>query len=193
MNSDPKKRGATEPSLTPQKRHGQWLSVRELCVFSMLGALMFCSKLLMEWAPNIHFLDMFIITFTVVYRKKALVPIYIFVLLTLLFNGFSPWLLPYLYVWLLPWALTMLVPRRLPRWATAVCYLVIGGLHGILFGILYAPAQALLFGLDVKGMITWIAAGSLFDITHAVGNIAACTLVTPLAALMQRLERRAAR
>lgn len=167
--------------------------MRELCVFSMLGALMFCSKLLMEWAPNLHLLDLFIISFTVVYRKKALVPLYVFVLLTLLFNGFSPWLLPYLYVWLLPWVLTMLLPRRLPQWAAAICYLVIGGLHGILFGILYAPAQALLFGLNFKGMLAWIAAGSLFDITHAVGNIAACTLVVPLVTLLKKLEKSTAR
>ena len=175
-----------------KRRAARWLSVRELCVFAMLGALMFCSKLLLEWAPNIHLLDLFIITFTVVYRKKALIPIYIFVLLTLLFNGFSVWLLAYLYVWLFPWALTMLLPRRLPRAAAAVCYVVIGGLHGMLFGILYAPAQAALFGLDFKGMLAWIAAGSLFDVAHAVGNMAACTLAVPLISLLDRLEKKTA-
>ena len=49
-----------------------------MTVFSMLGALLFCSKLLMEWAPNIHFVAMFIITFTLVYRTKALIPLYVF-------------------------------------------------------------------------------------------------------------------
>ena len=159
----------------------------------MLGALMFCSKILMEWAPNVHFIDLFIITFTVVYRRKALIPLYIFVFLTGLFNGFTPWLLPYCYVWLFPWALTMLLPRRLPRGVLAVCYMLIGGLHGILFGILYAPAQALLFHLDWQGMIAWIAYGALFDVTHAVGNFVACSLVLPLTALLQRLEKTARR
>ena len=159
----------------------------------MFGALMFCSKLLLEWAPNIHLIDLFIIALTVVYRKRALVPLYLFVFLTLLVNGFSPWLLAYLYVWLFPWALTMLLPRRLPRAALGVCYVLIGGLHGILFGILYAPAQAVLFGLNFKELLVWIAAGSLFDITHAVGNMAACTLVLPLVALLSRLEKRSVR
>ena len=62
------------------------LTVREIVVFSMLGALTFCSKLLMEWAPNVHFIDLFLITFTVVYRKKALFLLGVFVFLTIAFN-----------------------------------------------------------------------------------------------------------
>ena len=176
--------------LRKSRRAKRWLTVREICVFAMLGALMFCSKLLLEWAPNIHLLDLFIIAFTVVYRVKALIPLYIFVLLTGIFNGFNIWLLPYWYVWLFPWALTLLVPRRLPKAAAAALYILIGGLHGFLFGTLYAPAQALAFGLDFKGMVAWIAAGIPFDIIHGISNLAVCTLVLPLSALMQRLEKR---
>lgn len=31
---------------------------RQLTIFALLGAVMFCSKVLMEWAPNIHLLGM---------------------------------------------------------------------------------------------------------------------------------------
>lgn len=48
------------------------LTAREIAVFGMLGAVMFASKLLMEFAPNIHLLGTFIVAFTVVYRRKAL-------------------------------------------------------------------------------------------------------------------------
>ena len=169
-------------------RPKRWLTVREICVFAMLGALMFCGKLFMEWAPNVHAVDLLLITYTVVYRQKALIPTYIFVFLTLIFNGFTLWLLPYLYIWLFPFALTMLVPRRLPRVIAAPCYMVIGALHGILFGVLYAPAQALLFHLDWRGMIAWIGYGIPFDVIHAIGNFASCTLVVPLSMLLRRLE-----
>ena len=57
------------------------LTVRETAIFGMLGALMYASKMIMEFAPNIHLLGVFTIAFTVVYRKKALYPIYIFILL----------------------------------------------------------------------------------------------------------------
>ena len=64
------------------------LSTREIAVFSMLGAVMYASKMIMEIAPNIHLLGVFTIAFTVVYRKKALYPIYIYVLLNGIFCGF---------------------------------------------------------------------------------------------------------
>ena len=79
------------------------LSTRELTIFSMLGALMYASKILMEVAPNIHLLSMLTIVFTVVYRKKALYPIYTFVLLNGVFSGFSTWWIPYLYIWTVLW------------------------------------------------------------------------------------------
>ena len=55
------------------------LSIYELVLLPMLGGIMFVSKLLMEFLPNIHLLGMFIMVFTIVYRWKALVPIYIYV------------------------------------------------------------------------------------------------------------------
>ncbi len=156
----------------------------------MLGAVMYCSKLLLEWAPNIHLLAMFIITFTVVYRAKALIPIYIFVLLTLLLGGFSPWLASYLYVWTVLWGITMLLPRRMKPAIAAPVYMVLGALHGLLFGVLTAPTQALFFGLDLAGTLAWIAAGFYFDVLHGIGNFAACTLVLPMVKLIGKIEKR---
>lgn len=157
-----------------------------MTVFSMLGTLMYCSKLLLDWAPNIHLLAMLVITLTVVYRKKALIPIYVFVFLTGLLNGFAPWWLPYLYIWTVLWAVAMLLPRRMKP----AVYMVLGALHGLLYGVLYAPTQALVFGLDLEGMLAWIAAGFYFDLMHSIGNFAACTLVLPLATLLLKIEKR---
>ncbi len=171
-------------------RKRRFLSVREMTVFSMLGALMFCSKLLLEWAPNIHLLAAFIITFTLVYRAKALVPLYVFVLLVGVFGGFNVWWVPYLYIWLPLFFITLLLPRRMPSGLAAVIYVLLGALHGLAYGILYAPAQALFFKMDLKMTLAWIASGVPFDILHAVGNAAACTLVLPLCRLLRRLERK---
>ncbi len=155
----------------------------------MLGALMYCSKLLLEWAPNIHLLALLIIAFTRVYRSKALIPIYIFVLLNFLFNGFSPWVMPYFYVWTLLWGAVMLLPKRMKGGIAIPLYLVLGALHGLLFGVFCAPCQAIFFGLDLKGTLAWITAGFYFDILHAIGNFAACSLCMPLIKLLSKLER----
>ena len=95
------------------------ITVREMAVFGMLGALMYASKMLMEIAPNIHLLGVFTIAFTIVYRKKALYPIYIFILILGIFNGFATWWVPYLYVWTVLWGVTMLLPRKIPKKSSA--------------------------------------------------------------------------
>ena len=66
------------------------LTIRELTVFSMLGAVTYASKVLMEALPNIHLVGVFIIAFTLVYRRKALYPIYVYVFLTGLLMDLIP-------------------------------------------------------------------------------------------------------
>ena len=64
--------------------------VYEIVLFSMLGSLMFCSDIVMEALPNIHLVGMLTMVYTVVFRVKALIPIYVYVMLTgLLSAGFS--------------------------------------------------------------------------------------------------------
>ena len=90
------------------------LKTREVAIFGMLGALMYASKVFMELLPNVHLLGVFTISFTLVYRKKALYPIYTYVLLNGLFTGFATWWIPYLYLWTILWGVTMLLPRKIP-------------------------------------------------------------------------------
>ena len=170
------------------QKHKQ-LSVYEITVFSMLGAIMYSSKIILEWAPNVHLLGMFTMAFTLVYRKKALIPIYVFVLLLGVLNGFNSWWFSYLYIWTLLWGITMLLPKKMPQALAAVVYAVICSLHGFLFGILYAPAQALMFGLDFKQMITWISGGAIFDIVHGISNFFAGFLIIPMTKLLKRIDK----
>ncbi|HIT79580.1 MAG TPA: hypothetical protein IAC40_04810 [Candidatus Faecivivens stercorigallinarum] len=164
-----------------------------MAVFAMLGALMYCSKILMEWAPNIHLLGMLTMTYTIVYRKKALYPIYTYILLNGLFAGFSAWWIPYLYIWTVLWGVTMLLPQNMPKKVAVPVYMLVCGLHGLAFGTLYAPAQALMFGLSLKGTIAWIVAGLPWDAVHALGNLAAGTLIVPLSFLLNKIEKASGR
>ncbi len=167
------------------------LTVRETAIFGMLGTLMYCSKLIMEALPNIHLVGVLTVAFTVVYRRKALYPIYIFVLLTGLFGGFNAWWVPYLYIWTILWGVTMLLPKRMPKSVAVAVYVAVCSLHGFLYGILYAPAQALFFGLDFKGMLTWIAAGSLFDTVHGVSNFFCGFLIVPIIEILKTADKAA--
>lgn len=171
---------------------GSKLATRDLTIFAMLGAIMFASRFLTELLPpNMHLLGLFIAATTLTFRSRALIPLYVFILLDGVFRGMSFWWLPYLYVWLPLWGAFMLAGRvNLPRKIRAPLYMVICALHGLAFGAMIAPAHALFFGLGLQGMLAWIVAGFPFDILHAVGNFAAATLVLPLAGLFSRLYSR---
>ncbi|MBP3318753.1 MAG: hypothetical protein IJ357_03795 [Oscillospiraceae bacterium] len=166
------------------------LSIRELCIFSMLGAVLFASKIILEWAPNIHLLGMFIMVYTLTYRVKALIPIYIYVMVNGIYAGFGTWWVPYLYVWTVLWAMTMVLPKKMPRWLCMVVYPIVCALHGFGFGVIYAPGQALLFGFNFKQTLAWIASGFYFDMIHGVSNFAVGFLILPLTRLLKQLNAR---
>ena len=161
------------------------LSVYELALFGLLGGLMYVSKLFMEALPNIHLLGMFIVAETVVFRKKALYPIYVYVLLDGLFGGFGLWWVPYLYIWTVLWGVVMLLPRNMSKKTRVIVYALVSGLHGLTFGILYAPFQMLAFSMNLKTVIAWVAAGFPFDLIHGISNFLCGFLICPLIHLLQ--------
>lgn len=125
--------------------------------------------------------------FTIVYGKKALYPIYTFVLITGIFNGFATWWIPYIYIWAVLWAMVMVLPKKIPKKVQPVVYMLVCGLHGLLYGTLYAPAQALLFGLNFKGMIAWIVAGLPWDLIHGVSNFFCGILIVPIISVLKKV------
>lgn len=164
-------------------------NVKEIAIFGMLGALMYASKAIMELLPNIHLIGVFVIASTVVYRKKALYPIYIFIFLTGLLGGFATWWIPYLYIWAVLWGVVMLLPKDIsPKYATII-YSSVCALHGFLYGTLYAPAQAILFNLDFKGMVTWIITGLPFDAIHGASNFICGLLIVPIITVLKTAEK----
>ena len=150
---------------------------------------MFISKIVMEALPNIHLLGMLTVTYTLVFRKKALIPIYVYVLLNGLFSGFNAWWVPYLYIWTILWGATMLLPKNMPKAVACVVYPIICALHGLCFGILYAPVQALMVGFTFEETLAWIAAGFTFDVIHTVGNFAVGLLIYPVSEALKRLTK----
>lgn len=178
------------------------LDLRHTILFAMLGAIMLAGKLAFEGIRNVHMVGMLIVTYTLVYRKYALFPIYVFVLLAGLYYGFQQWWLSYLYIWAVLWGMTMLLPQHTPkalqgrittRTVRALqigMYCAVCGLHGLLFGTLYAPLWAWIAHLSPKATLAWIAAGIPSDIVHCLGNLAMGTLIYPLAKLFGMLEQR---
>ena len=165
------------------------LSIKEIAIFGMLGGLMFASKLAMEILPNIHLIGVFIVAVTVVYRAKALYPIYIFVVLIGLFYGFNVWWIPYLYIWTVLWGAVMLLPKTMPPKIEGIVYMVVCSFHGFLYGILYAPTQALIFGYDFEQTLAWISMGFSFDIIHGISNFACGIMILPIVKAIRMAQK----
>ena len=137
-------------------------------------------------------LGTFIVALTVVYRGKALYPLYIYIFLDGLFSGFATWWIPYLYVWAPLWAAVMLLPQNLPpRWKPFV-YAGVSAAHGFLFGLLYAPGQLLLFGWNFQQILAWWVVGFFSaDLIHGISNLLCGTLIVPLVTVIRRAEKTA--
>ncbi|MBQ8523223.1 MAG: hypothetical protein IJ457_01215 [Clostridia bacterium] len=159
-----------------------------LSLFAMYGALMYVSKYIMEGLPNIHPLTMLIVTFTVVYRIKALIPIYVYVFINGLYSGFDIWWMPYLYLWAVQCLITMLIPKKIPDRIAVIVYPVLCAILGLSFGVMYAPAQAIMFKYSFEQTVAWISSGLVFDLLHMGGNFAMGLLVLPLSKLIKKLH-----
>ena len=166
------------------------LKLKDIVVLSLIAALMTVSDFAMEALPNVHLVGVFIVISTAVYRKYAILPIYVYVLIQGVVGGFNLWWIPYLYIWTVLWGAVMLVPNKIPDRFKYMIYVGLGALHGFLFGVLYAPAQALIFGLDLKGMLAWIAAGFTFDMIHGVSNLVlGAALIYPAIKILKQSEK----
>ena len=155
--------------------------------YPMYAVLIYMLQKAMAGLPNIELTSMLVMLSALLLRWRALIPIYIYVFLMGLTDGFPTWWIPYLYLWLVAWGMAMLLPKKMPDAVAAVVYPVTCGLFGLMYGTLYAPSQALLFGLNLKGMFSWIVAGLGFDALHAAGNTVAGLLILPLYATLKNV------
>ena len=159
------------------------LTLRQVALFGMLGALTFGAKVAMSGLPNIEPVSLFVMLFAVVFGWKCLYPIYLYVLMEIMLYGISFWNINYLYVWAVL-ALAAMALRRLknPFW-----WALLSGVFGLAFGLLCAPVYMAVGG-SVSYGIRWWLSGIPFDLSHAAGNfVIALALFVPLRKLLTRL------
>ncbi len=176
-------------SHTPRSRRKAVLTIREIVIFAMLGALMMVFDLVMNIVPNVHLGGVLIVIFTIVYRWKALYPIYVFVFLIGMVEGIGMWA-TYCYVWAILWGMVMLLPRNMPKWLAPIAYSFVCGLHGFAFGFLLIPYQMAFFGFTFDQALVWCSFGFFTaDIPHGIGNLVGSTLIVPMVALIRKLDK----
>ena len=158
-------------------------SAKELCVLSLMAALIFASKVALAALPNINLNSLLIILTVVFFGWKSLYTVYVYVMLEGLVFGFSIWWFGYLYVW----AILVVVAMLLRKNDSAVIWAVIAGLYGLIFGpLMYLEYFAINGGWEMF-FAMWVS-GIPYDLAHCGGNfVFTLVLYRPLHKVMERL------
>ena len=161
------------------------LTVRELALFGILGALTFAAKYVMSFLPNIEPVSLMVMLFAAVFGAKCLYPIYLYVTMEILFYGISLWNINYLYIW----AILALGAYLLRKMEHPLGWAMLSGAFGLLFGALCGIVDIFIGGFGYAAA-KWVS-GIPFDIAHCAGNfVIALLLFRPLRALMEKYALR---
>ena len=139
---------------------------KELTRLALLSALLYGAKIAMAPLPNIEPVSLLVIVYVSVLGLKALIPVYIYVLLEISTWGLGYWSLCYLYVW----AVLALAAWRLKDMDSSLGWAVLSGAFGLCFGGLCALSYWAAGGWNFA--LSWWVSGIPFDILHCMGNFA---------------------
>ena len=161
------------------------LTLREMILFGILGALTFAMKVAMAGLPNIEPVSLTIMVYAAVFGLKALYPTYVYVVMEILYFGLGTWNICYLYIW----AILAVAAVMLRKMQGSLGWAMLSGAYGLLFGALCGIVDIFIGGLGYA--VTKWASGIPFDIAHCAGNFfIALVLFKPLRQLLEKLYTR---
>ena len=141
------------------------MPVRKITRIALLSAILYVSKVALEFLPNVELVSLLTVLYTLVFGKEAFLIVTVFNLFELIQWGFGTWWVSYLYVWPLLVLITLLLKKIIKE--EFLIWSVVSGLFGLIFGSLFAivylpvdPAYALAY---------WIS-GLPWDVWHGVCN-----------------------
>ena len=156
-----------------------------MALFGVLGALTFALQVAMAPLPNIEPVSLLVMIFAVVFGWKSLYPVYVFVVMEILFYGISTWNIYYLYVWTVL-ALAAILMRKTE---SPLAWALLGGVFGLFFGALCGIVDIFIGGFAYAGA-KWVS-GIPFDLLHCGGNFGiALVMFKPLRNMMEKLYAR---
>ena len=161
------------------------LTLREVVLFGVLGALTFALQVVMGPLPNIEPVSLLVLLYAAVFGWKCLYPVYVFVVMEILFYGLGLWNVNYLYIWAVP-ALAGVALRKMEG---SLGWALVSGVFGLAFGALCGIVD-LFIGGWAYALTKW-ASGIPFDLLHCAGNFGiALILFQPLRSVLERLHSR---
>ena len=158
------------------------LSLGEIVLFGMLGALTFALQVVMAPLPNIEPVSLLTMLFAVIFGWKSLYCVYTFVAMEILFHGIGLWNINYLYIW----TVLAVAAMALRKMDSVFGWALLSGVFGLCFGALCGIVDVFIGGFGYAAA-KWVS-GIPFDLLHCGGNFAiAIILWKPLKNLLIRL------
>lgn len=159
-------------------------TAREIAILGLLSALLYGAKVVMAPLPNIEPVSLLVIVYTAVLGRKALIPVYIYVMLEIITWGFGYWSACYLYVW----AVLAFAAWLLRKMESPLGWAAVSGAFGLCFGALCSIAYWVAGGWAFA--LSWWLSGIPFDLLHGAGNfVMALVLFKPCKTVLSRLYR----
>ena len=161
------------------------LTIREITLFAVLGAMTFALQVAMAPLPNIEPVSLLVMIYAAVFGWKCLYPVYIFVVMEILFYGISTWNVYYLYVWAVLAFAAILMRKQTQPFAWAL----LSAVYGLFFGALCGIVDIFIGGFGYAAA-KWVS-GIPFDLLHCGGNfVIALIMFKPLRTAMDKLYLR---
>lgn len=151
----------------------------------MMSAIIFVAQVALRFIPNVELVSLLIILYTLVFKKKTLYIIYVFVILEGLLYGFGLWWFSYLYVWTILFIIVMIFRKS----SNVFLWTIISGIYGLSFGAFFTIPYFFMGGFP-SAFAYWVN-GIPFDIIHCISNIiVTLILFKPLYSLINLINNR---
>lgn len=161
------------------------MSVKTMTRVALLSAVLYVSKLALDFLPNVEVVTLLIILYTLMLGKETIAIVMVFNLFQGLQWGFGLWWVSYMYTWPTLWLIVLLLRRLIKE--EFLLWSVIAGIFGLLFGAFFALAY---LPVDPGYALTYWITGLPWDVWHAVCNfILMAVLGKPFYQILKKVRR----
>lgn len=160
------------------------MSVQKMTRIALLSAILYVSKVALEFIPNVETISLLVILFTLVFGKEAFLIVTVFNFFELIQWGFGTWWVSYLYVWPLLCLITLFFKTVIKE--EFLIWSIISGGFGLIFGSLFA---IIYIPIDPSYALAYWISGLPWDVWHAVWNfVLMLVLGKPLYMVLNKMK-----
>ena len=163
------------------------MKIKDITLIGIMSAILVAVQVTLSFLPNIELVSLLIIVYTLVFGRKALYIIYVFVAVEGVIYGIGLWWINYLYVWTILFLIVILLRKQ----HSPFIWAIISGFFGLAFGALCAIPNLFLSGF--ASAVSYFIAGIPYDILHGIGNfVVTLLLFHPLYQVLDRINKKTA-